>query len=218
MKTKTICKTCFAVVAVIMLMATGSCKKDSDEIRDGDGNVYSTVTIGTQVWLRENLKTTRYNDGSSIPLVTTGDWEGLLTPAYCWFSNVEANGDIYGGLYNFFAVNTGKLCPHGFHVPARGDVVILTDFLGDNPGGKMKSVTLWTTPNEGATNSSGFTAMPGGMRTSSFIHNNMYGYYWTSTEYSTNSGYYFSLAFDDALVNEDHRWGSSGLSVRCIRD
>jgi len=218
MKAKKTSEIALAILAVSLFMTTGSCKKDSDEIRDGSGNVYSTVTIGTQVWLRENLMTTKYNDGTSIPNETTAAWEGLSTPAYCWFSNVEANSDIYGGLYNLYAVKTGKLCPHGFHVPSRGEVLILTDFLGDNAGGQMKGMTLWSAPNAGATNSSGFTAVPGGMRVSSFIHNNMYGYYWTSTEFSTNSGYYFSLAFDDALVYEDNRWGSSGLSVRCIRD
>ncbi len=207
-----------AALAVIMLSVIGGCRKDSDEIRDGDGNIYTTVTIGSQVWLKENLRTTKYNDGTSIPHVTGDTWEGLLTPAYCWFGDVAANKDIYGGLYNFFAVKTGKLCPDGFHVPSRGELLILTDFLEDDAGGKMKSMTLWSVPNEGATNSSGFTALPGGMRTSSFIHNGMNAYYWTSTLFNTNSGYFVKLSYDDALVQEDNRWGSSGLSVRCIQD
>jgi uncharacterized protein (TIGR02145 family) len=207
-----------ASVAVIMLSIITGCKKEKDEITDGDGNVYTTVTIGTQVWLKENLRTTRYNDGTSIPNETGEDWEVLMTPAYCWFSDQIANMDVYGGLYNYFAVQTGKLCPSGFHVPSRGEVLILTDFLGDNAGGKMKSVTLWNAPNEGATNSSGFTALPGGMRATDFIHNGMYAYFWTSTDYNANSGYYSSLSYTDALVAEDHRWGSSGLSVRCVRD
>jgi uncharacterized protein (TIGR02145 family) len=207
-----------AALAVIMILVTGSCKKDSDEIRDGDGNVYTTVTIGSQVWLRENLRTTKYNDGTGIPHVTGDAWDPLLTPAYCWFGDVAANKDIYGGIYNLFAVNTGKLCPNGFHVPSRGDLLILTDFLGDDAGGRMKSMTLWNVPNEGASNSSGFTALPGGMRTSSFVHNGMFAYYWTSTLFSTSSGYYVTLSYDNALVQEDHRWGSSGLSVRCIQD
>lgn len=207
-----------AVMGVVMFTATVSCKKDSDEIRDGDGNVYTTVKIGSQVWLRENIRTTKYNDGTAIPHVTGDTWEGLLTPAYCWFADVEANSDIYGGLYNLFAVNSDKLCPAGFHVPTRGEFLILTDFLGDDAGGKMKSVTLWSVPNEGATNSSGFTALPGGMRVSSFIHNGTFGYYWTSTIFNTNSGYFVTLSSNDALVQEDHRWGSSGLSVRCVQD
>lgn len=207
-----------AVMSVIILLATESCKKDQEEIRDGDGNVYTTVTIGTQVWLKENLRTTRYNDGTSIPNVTGDAWEPLLTPAYCWFGDLEANAGIYGGLYNFFAVKSGKLCPTGFHVPSRGEVLILTDFLGADAGGQMKSMTLWNVPNDGANNSSSFTALPGGMRISSFIHNGMFGYYWTSTLFNTNSGYYFILSYDNALVEEDNRWGSSGLSVRCIKD
>ena len=218
MKTCKISTFCVFALAVMMLSAVEGCKKERDEITDGDGNVYTTVTIGTQVWLKENLMTTRYNDGTSIPYVIGDDWEALLTPAYCWFSDQAANKDVYGSLYNYFVVQTGKLCPSGFHVPSRGDVLILTDFLGDDPGGKMKSVTLWNAPNEGATNSSGFTALPGGMRVSGFIHNGMHGYFWTSTDYNTNSGYYFTLSYTDALVTEDHRWGSSGLSVRCIKD
>ena len=218
MKTPGICTICVFALAIIILSTVESCKKERDEITDGSGNVYSTVTIGTQVWLKENLKTTKYIDGTAIPNVTGDDWEALLTPGYCWFSDQAANKDIYGGLYNYFAVQTGKLCPSGFHVPSRGEILILTDFLGDDPGGKMKSVTLWNAPNEGATNSSGFTALPGGMRVSDFIHSGMYGYFWTSTDFNTNSGYYISLAFDDALVYEDNRWGSSGLSVRCIKD
>jgi len=218
MKAEKINLTGLAALAVIMLLVSGSCKKDSGEIRDGDGNEYTTVTIGSQVWLKENLRATKYNDGTAIPHVTGDAWDPLLTPAYCWFGDVEANKDIYGGLYNLFAVKTGKLCPDGFHVPSRGELLILTDFLGDLPGGKMKSVTLWSAPNEGATNSSGFTALPGGMHTSTFIHNGMNGYYWTSTLFNASSGYYVSLSYNDALVQEDHRWGSSGLSVRCVQD
>ena len=218
MKTKTISMIGYAILAFMMLFAAEGCKKDSNEITDGNGNVYTTVTIGTQVWLKENLRASRYNDGTSIPNVTGDAWEPLLTPAYCWFGDLDANAGIYGGLYNYFAVQTGKLCPQGFHVPSRGEVLILTDFLGADAGGKMKSLTLWNAPNEGASNSSGFTALPGGMRISEFIHNGMHGYFWTSTDYNTNSGYYFALAYTDALVAEDHRWGSSGLSVRCIKD
>ncbi len=135
-----------AALAVILLSVIGGCRKDSGEIRDGDGNIYTTVTIGSQVWLKENLRTTKYIDGTSIPHVTGDTWEGLLTPAYCWFSDVAANKDIYGGLYNLFAVKTGKLCPDGFHVPSRGELLILTDFLEDLAGGKMKSVTLGPFP------------------------------------------------------------------------
>ena len=220
MKTNSLFPRCLAVSLVAILLLTDGCKKDKDEITDGDGNVYTTVSIGTQVWLKENLKTTRYNDGTAIPLVTDASWEGLLTAAYCWFSNVEGNKDIYGGMYNYFAVRTGKVCPTGFHVPTRGEVITLTDFLGADAGGKMKSITLWTAPNEGATNSSSFTALPGGLRTSSFTHNGLRAYFWTSTPEGTsgNSGYIFSLSYDDALVMQNSRWGSDGLSIRCVQD
>ena len=218
MKTNSLFSRCLAVSLAAMLLLSGGCKKDKDEITDGDGNVYTTVTIDTQVWLKENLKTTRYNDGTAIPYEATDDWVDLTSPAYCWFGNVEGNKEIYGGLYNFNVVKTGKVCPTGFHVPSRGEVTTLTDFLGANAGGQMKSMTLWNAPNEGATNISGFTALPGGMRASSFIQNNMRAYFWTSTPEGTGSGYLFYLSNDNGLVEQDTHWGSTGLSIRCVQD
>lgn len=218
MKTNNLFSRCLAVSLAAMLLLAGGCKKDKDEITDGDGNVYTTVSIDTQVWLKENLKTTRYNDGTAIPYEATDDWVDLTSPAYCWFGNVEGNKELYGGLYNFNVVKTGKVCPTGFHVPSRGEVTTLTDFLGANAGGQMKSMTLWNAPNEGATNISGFTALPGGMRASSFIQNNMRAYFWTSTPEGTGSGYFFYLSYDNALVEQDTHWGSNGLSIRCVQD
>src|SRR5665648_91079 len=119
MKTNNLFSGCLAVSLAAILLLAGGCKKDKDEITDGDGNVYITVSIGTQVWLKENLKTTKYNDGTSIPLETSDAWPTLSTPAYCWFGNVEGNKDYYGGLYNLYVVKTGKVCPSGFHVPSR---------------------------------------------------------------------------------------------------
>jgi hypothetical protein len=109
-----------------LVMLSNSCTKDDDTtttLEDIDGNVYETVTIGTQVWMTENLKTTHFNDGSAIPLVTVGtEWESLSTPGYCWYDNdAAAYGDTYGALYNWHTVNTGMLCPAGWHVPTDAD-------------------------------------------------------------------------------------------------
>ena len=133
---------------------------------DIDGNVYHTVTIGTQIWMVENLKTTRYNDGSPIPFVTdSSSWSNLTTPGYCWYNNDTTNKNTYGALYNWFAVNTGKLAPTGWHVPTDDEWTTLTTYLGGESiaGGKLKETgtTHWRTPNAGATNEIGFTASSG---------------------------------------------------------
>ena len=115
-------------------------------VTDDDGNVYHSVTIGTQVWMVENLKTTKYNDGTSIPLVTDAtDWHNLLTPGYCWNNNDEATYKAtYGALYNWYTVNTGNLCPTGWHVPGDAEWTTLTTYLGgeDVAGGKLKEVGI----------------------------------------------------------------------------
>jgi uncharacterized protein (TIGR02145 family) len=211
-----------------------SCKKDDgnsidNSIKDGEGNVYTSVTIGTQVWMAENLKTTKYNDGTAIPnVINNADWINLITDSYCWYNNDPSNYKAtFGALYNWYAVNTGKLCPKGWHVPTDTEWTTLTTSLGGEfvAGGKLKETgaTHWTTPNTGATNETGFTAMPGGTRGLG-IYNFIgeYGYWWSSTE---NSGttthtqawysgmYYFST--DAYRISGSKR---NGVSVRCIRD
>ena len=140
-------------------------------ITDIDGNVYQTITIGTQVWTVENLKTTRYNDGSPIEKVTNeGDWLQKTTGAYCAYGNNESNVGTYGYMYNWYSVNTGNLAPNGWKVPTDDDWNTLANYLGgwEIAGGKMKEAgfTHWVSPNTGATNESGFTGLPGGFRAS----------------------------------------------------
>jgi len=142
----------------------------SGQFSDIDGNVYNTITIGTQIWMKENLKTTKYNDGSSIPLVTDNTaWINLSTPGYCWYNNDAATyKSAYGAMYNWYTVNTGKICPPNWHVPTDTQWETLITYLGGKiiAGGKMKETGTahWTSPNIGATNETGFTALPGGYR------------------------------------------------------
>ncbi|MBL0286085.1 MAG: fibrobacter succinogenes major paralogous domain-containing protein [Bacteroidetes bacterium] len=140
-------------------------------VTDIDGNVYNTVTIGAQCWMMENLKTTKYNDGTAIPNVTSNtEWGALNTGAWCYYSNDANNNNTYGKLYNWYSVNTGRLAPNGWHVPTDIEWLELRDYLGGSQqaGGKMKSISiLWSPPNVGADNSSGFTALPSGFRNSS---------------------------------------------------
>ena len=145
-----------------------SCHKDPDDpniVKDIDGNIYHTVTIGNQVWMVENLKTTRYNDGTAIPNVTDSSvWSKLSTPAYCWYNNdASSYKATYGALYNWYAVNVQKLCPKGWHVASNAEFYALNSFL-DGECGKLKEAGTihWYSPNKGATNETGFTALPGG--------------------------------------------------------
>jgi uncharacterized protein (TIGR02145 family) len=211
------------------LILNNSCKKDnnnpSNTVTDKDGNVYHTVTIGTQVWMVENLKTTKYNDGTDIPNVTDATaWAALTTPAYCWYNNDKAtNKNTYGALYNWYTVNTGKLAPIGWHVPSDAEWTTLMTYLGGGnmAGGKLKEIgTLnWTTPNTGADNSSGFTALPGGERfTGQFTSLGIYGCWMSSSEISSNQIWYMYLYYSVSDMWSGGHPEDSGFSVRCIRD
>jgi len=198
MKTKN--RIWFCTLLGLGLFFTTNCKKDEDStsaasVTDADGNIYSTVSIGKQVWMKENLKTTKYNDGTPIPNITDYTaWEALSTPSYCWYNNDAASYKAYyGALYNWYAVNTGKLCPTGWHVPIDIEWTILTTYLGGNgvAGGKLKetSTIYWWSPNTGATNETGFTALPGGERNydGSYLDVGSYGRWWSSTAIRTST-------------------------------
>jgi uncharacterized protein (TIGR02145 family) len=200
-------------------------------IMDIDGNIYHTVTIGAQVWMVENLKTTRYNDGAVIPLVTdSAAWAALTTPGYCWYNNDSAsNANPYGALYNCYVVNTGKLAPAGWHVPTDAEWTVLTTYLGGDSvaGGPLKETgtTHWQSPNTGATNATGFSALPGGYRYSyGTLFNNVgsYGDWWSSTAAGAAGGEPGSwnriMYNDNASVSRGNFFNTSGFSVRCVRD
>lgn len=215
------------LIATILLLVTG-CKKDKDDITvtDIDGNVYNTVTIGTQVWIKSNLKVTKLNDGSNIQLVENNQtWTGLKTPGYCWYSNNEAQyKNIFGAFYNFYTVKTGKLCPAGWHVPTDNDWTALTDYLGglNIAGGKLKETgtSHWSSSNTGATNETGFTALPGGYRNydGTFQGTGSVGYWWSSTESGATSAFHRQMDYNGSQVFVS--WGGmeGGYSVRCVKD
>jgi uncharacterized protein (TIGR02145 family) len=175
----------------------------------------------------ENLKTTKFNDNTTIPYVTDStDWSNLTTPGYCWYANdASTYKATYGALFNWFAVNTGKLCPTGWHVPTDTEWTTLTNYLGGESiaGGKLKETvsTHWRIPNAGATNESGFTALPGGHRdingTFSVIGDD--GYWWSVTEYgSTGKVWYRNMNYNYAGVVRVSNNKKNGHSVRCLKD
>ena len=194
-------------------------------ITDIDGNTYKTVTIGTQTWMAENLKVTKYNDGIAIPNVTDNTaWRELTTGALCDYDNTPSNSETYGKLYNWHAVNTGKLCPTGWHVPSDAEWTELTDYLGgtSDAGGKLKETgtTHWNSPNTGATNETGFTALPGGYRNfdGTFYGVGTYGFWWSATEGSADSAWGRSMYYNGSYVGRDYNGKELGFSVRCLRD
>jgi uncharacterized protein (TIGR02145 family) len=187
-------------------------------VADIENNVYRTITIGSMVWMAENLKTTKYNDDTAIPLVNDNtSWIILTSPAYCWYNNEITNKVTYGALYNSFTINTGKLCPAGWHVPSHVELTNLESYLGENvAGGELKDTTLWESPNTGGTNRTGFTALPGGFRTyddGSFYNIGYNGYWWTSYE-----TIYFFMSYNSSKLSLDLAEKKAGLSVRCLRD
>ena len=195
-------------------------------ILDIDGNVYTSITIGTQTWLRENLQTTKYNNGDLIGTTTPANKEiGMEnTPKYQWPCNgTESLTDIYGRLYSGYTVSDSrKLCPVGWHVPSDDEWTILTDYLGgiNVAGGKLKeNVTRWLPPNTGATNESGFTALPGVYRSGSLFYNfGQWGMFWTATENSSAYHFHRTLGSDAASVYRGYFDNYAGLSVRCLKN
>jgi len=205
------------------------------KVADADGNIYNTVKIGNQVWITENLKTTKFNDNTPIPLVDDNtEWSLLSTPGYCWPGNNETQyKDLYGAYYNWFAVETGKLCPTGWRVPTDADYKVLeislgmtqvqadaSEWRGTDQGKKLKHTTGWST-NENGTNTSGFTALPSGYRyygTGATAGIGILGYWWTSNETGVDLGIYRRLDGVEDKVYRSATHQQAGKSVRCVKD
>ncbi len=201
-------------------------------ITDIDGNLYNTVLIGNQCWMKENLKTTRFSDGSPIeyPGNNTSLWSGTTSGAYAWFDNDISWKDVYGALYNWYAVKSfDGLCPEGWHIPINEELNELDEYLGGSSvaGGKLKSTRKqpephprWDLPNTGASNSSGFTGYPGGYRHNDGRYLNL-GYsanWWSATMTSATIARYLNLGVDYVNSFRGTRDKATGFSVRCLRD
>jgi uncharacterized protein (TIGR02145 family) len=194
-------------------------------MKDADNNLYHSVTIGTQTWMKSNLRTTHFNDNIGIPLVTdNADWNNLTTPGYSWYDNDETTyKETYGALYNWYAVSTGNLCPTGWHVPSEGEWATLINFLGGSleAGSKLKETGTehWLGSNPNATNESGFTCLPAGDRGNNGIFSNstLGAYMWHSIEYSSWGGQITYIQYPpDAYIQRFNK--ELGASVRCLKD
>lgn len=209
-----------------------------ETVTDVDGNVYHTVTIGTQTWLVENLKTTHFNDSSAIPLVTdSAEWENRTTQARCWYNNdsVTYNG-TYGQLYNWHTVNSGKLAPAGWHIPSNEEWqeleknVSIYYYKSGSLAKILASTTLWKpSGSTGAVgnklyenNYSGFSAIPGGCRTNSkgsFSKIDSVGVWWSSSQTdSVRLAWTLSIKNNQSTVDRVKNLKWRGYSVRCIKD
>lgn len=210
-------------------------------VTDIDGNVYHTVRIGSQVWMVENLKTTRYNDGSEIQLVTDSTaWEGLSTPGYCWLENDISHKEPYGALYNWYAVNTNNLAPEGWHVPTDQEWTTLENYLiangynwdgttTENKIAKSMAVTTdWTTYSEEGTsgndlsknNRSGFSAFPGGCRwgKGAFLNVDITSQWWSATENDVTTAWSRVLYYANSGLLHSYDSKKYGFSVRCLKE
>ncbi len=232
------------VSEIELISFSGSATSEGGTVKDIEGNIYKTVQIGPQVWMAENLKTTRFNNGSTIKLVTdNGEWYNMKTPAYCWYKNDEAtNKNKYGALYNWYAVNTGNLCPTGWHVSSDKDWQELEKYLvnsGHNSNGgtsemigKSLAANSGWNPSSGSVdvgselspdyrNKSGFSALPGGFRTNNGGFSDpsgIGGYWWTSTEKSDTHAWFKNLINYRGTLEEVAQSKYFGCSVRCVKN
>ena len=195
-------------------------------VMDADGNVYRTVKIGDQWWMAENLRVTHYQSDEAIPNVTDGiSWGNLHTGAYCDYDNDTSNSAVYGHLYNWYAVSHAGIAPEGWHVPSAEEWNETIMFLGGNlvAGGRLKEVgfTHWQMPNTGATNESGFTALPGGGRSYSdgaFDYKQFIAYFWTTTLNNIDDAESFYLVWVSSGINDWSDDQRQGFAIRCVKD
>lgn len=232
----------FLLICIAVLFMVTSCTKKEEKIfipgqfnpdltygtmTDIDGNVYKTIVVGTQTWMAENLKVTKYRTGEDIPVITDDmEWDSLTSGAYCNPNFFSGSATGYGLLYNWYSVNDSRnIAPSGWHVPTHSEWIILSEYLGGKniAGGKLKEsgTVHWKSPNNDATNETGFTALPSGCRNSDGYFSEMgtYAYFWTSTEANASLAWFRYLNYYYPKVQESYSYGKScGFSVRCIKD
>lgn len=228
-------------IGLFVLLLSG-CKKSETTsdivipygtVSDLEGNAYKTVTIGSQTWMAENLRSIKLTDGKSISYVTDNSaWSNLTSPGYSYYSNDSTSYKAKNGaLYNWYTVQTNKLCPTGWHVPSDAEWTTLATSLGIDSlaGGKLKATGSldWYVPNLHATNATGFSALPCGYRTYNGFYNNIgySGNWWSSTEYTTSDARFFYLRFDKGFAYDNKTTTGKnsveklyGLSVRCVKN
>lgn len=235
--------TSVVLLGTFTILLIAACNKDSEEptpptnngpntptvcqydttVTDIDGNVYPVVIIGSQHWMTQNLRTTRYRDGSIIPKVMDGTtWSTLTTGAWSNYENNSGYDSTYGKLYNWYAASNPDLCPIGWHLPTDDEWTQLADQLSgwNVAGGKLKATTLWNSPNAGATNETCFSGFPGGIR----VHNGEFsgigdwGEWWSNSVSGTETAYFRMLVYGNAGIHSGTTFWRSGFCIRCLKD
>lgn len=230
-------------LGMVVLLIVGCSKEESAPevpanvtVIDVDGNVYNPITIGKQTWFKENLKVSKYSDGTTIPEVNDPDlWAKLTTGAWCYYNKSSSFGVEFGKLYNWYAIagiydtasfnDTSlrkKIVPNGYHIPTDAEWTVLTNSLGSSAGGKMKEIGTvhWAETSPETTNSSLFTALPSGIRISygTFYFIGEYGYWWSSTGIDSDIAWNRSLGYNSNIVCRSYDDKNYGFSVRFIKD
>ncbi len=192
---------------------------------DPDNNHYTVVQIGTQMWMAENIKTTKYRNGDPISYLDGNTaWSNSTIGAHCYYNSDINNLTTYGRLYNWYAIyDSRNIAPIGWHVPSDAEWATLTTYLGGESvaGGKLKEncVTLWQSPNTGATNETGFSAYPGGYRNNIGIFSDIgVGYWWSATDYFSTNAYYRTMYYNSDDVLRNFCLLNWGLFIRCVKD
>jgi uncharacterized protein (TIGR02145 family) len=224
------------VLVGFILILIYNCKKTDpaqqeikpSSIIDGEGNIYGNIKIGTQIWLTENLKTTKYSNGDPIGTTASADLDihDEVIPKYEWaYNGNEDNVATYGRLYTWYTIADPRgVCPTGWHVPSDDEWLTLENYLGGYKiaGGKLKETgtTHWTTPNYVATNESGFTALPNGWRHFglTFVNFGKFGGWWSSTEYTSADAFCNYVGYKSGTVTEEIDSKKSGIGVRCLKN
>lgn len=197
-----------------------------DAVADIDGNYYNPIKIGDQVWLSEDLKTTHLNDGTPIGnVINNNEWVNTTSPSFCWYANDPANYSFPRGLlYNYYTVETGKICPEGWHVASNKEWETLKNFLGGKSvaGGKLKMAGyfFWRSPNKGANNDSNFSSVPGGYRSGKgeFFFSTVVNKWWSSDSNPPGAGFDWYVSFDQQGLYNEFTLKVYGYSIRCIKD
>ncbi|HPI55482.1 MAG TPA: fibrobacter succinogenes major paralogous domain-containing protein [Chitinophagaceae bacterium] len=225
-------KIIYALCMFSFILLTNSCRRTTitptdpapTSVTDIDGNVYGVVKIGNQYWSTENLRTTRYNDGTAIPTgLSNTAWSAATTGACAVYNDDPNNNTTYGKLYNWHAVNTGKLAPTGWHVPSSTEWDEMVNALGGFAvaGGKMKSTSsLWVTPNTGADNSSGFNALPSGYKGMGGGYSviGKAAYWWQRDERNASQGNYIDVSNDLPSTFSNGATKTFGYAIRLVKD
>ena len=224
----------FIAIGLLTIVGCRTSKRSISTIKDVDGNSYKTVKIGTQEWMAENLNLEHLSNGDVIQEAKTdSEWEKAgenNEPAWCYYDNDNQYDTIYGKLYNWYAIETGELCPTGWHVPTDAEWTLLENYLASNGhreetrGAALKSKSGWKDKGDGTSGNGtdvyGWLGLPGGTRYNNFDFSNIGagGFWWSSSQFKTNIAWYRKLNYRTDYIISNYRYKYYGLSVRCLRD